>query len=231
MKGKLYSVGVGPGDPELMTAKAIRLITECDVLAIPQGDSDVLVAKNIVSGLIDISQKEQLIVYMPMVKDHDIISKAHRKGADDIEKYLDEGKDVVFITLGCPTVYATCIYVHKLVGKDGYATELVPGVTSFCAVAAKLNTSLCEKAEPLTILPGSYKESDRFLDMPGNKILMKSASEIGRVRDEVLQRGLYAQMIENCGLPGEKIYKDLRDVDDKSSYFSVILVKEKEFED
>lgn len=167
---------------------------------------------------------------MPMVKDHDIISKAHRKGADDIEKYLAQGKNVVFITLGCPTVYATCIYVHKLVGADGYETELVPGVTSFCAVAAKLNTSLCEKAEPLTILPGSYKESSRFLDMPGNKILMKSASEIGRVRDEVLQRGLHAQMIENCGLPGEKIYKDLRDVDDKSSYFSVILVKEKEFD-
>lgn len=57
MKGKLYSVGVGPGDPELMTAKAIRLIRECDVLAIPQGDSDVLVAKNIVSGLVDIRER------------------------------------------------------------------------------------------------------------------------------------------------------------------------------
>ena len=230
MKGKLYSVGVGPGDPELMTLKAVRLIKECDVLAIPQGDSDVLVAKNIVEGIVDLSKKEQLLVYMPMVKDHDIISKA--KGADDIIKYLDQGKNVVFITLGCPTVYATCIYVHKLVLKAGYEALLVPGVTSFCAVAAKLNVSLCEKAEPLIILPGSYKESSRFLDQPGNKILMKSASEIGRVRDELKDRGLLknAQMIENCGLPGEKIYKDLNKVDDKSSYFSVILVKEKEFE-
>ena len=74
MKGKLYSVGVGPGDPELMTLKAVRLIKECDVLAIPQGDSDVLVAKNIVEGIVDLSKKEQLLVYMPMVKDHDIIS-------------------------------------------------------------------------------------------------------------------------------------------------------------
>ena len=77
MKGKLYSVGVGPGDPELMTLKAVRLIKECDVLAIPKGDSDVLVAKNIVEGIVDLSKKEQLLVYMPMVKDHDIISKAH----------------------------------------------------------------------------------------------------------------------------------------------------------
>ena len=67
MKGKLYSVGVGPGDPELMTLKAVRLIKECDVLAIPQGDSDVLVAKNIVEGIVDLSKKEQLLVYMPMV--------------------------------------------------------------------------------------------------------------------------------------------------------------------
>ena len=59
MKGKLYSVGVGPGDPELMTLKAVRLIKECDVLAIPQGDSDILVAKNIVEGIVDLSKKEQ----------------------------------------------------------------------------------------------------------------------------------------------------------------------------
>ncbi len=64
MKGKLYSVGVGPGDPELMTLKAVRLIKECDVLAIPRGDSDVLVAKNIVEGIVDLSKKEQLLVYM-----------------------------------------------------------------------------------------------------------------------------------------------------------------------
>ncbi len=232
MKGTLYSVGVGPGDPELMTLKAVRLIKECDVLAIPQGDSDVLVAKNIVEGIIDLKDKEQLLVYMPMVKDHDIISQAHRKGADDIIRYLEQGKNVVFITLGCPTVYATCIYVHKLVMKAGYDVVLVPGVTSFCAVAAKLNVSLCEKAEPLIVLPGSYKESSRFLDMPGNKVLMKSASEIGRVRDELVERGLlnHAQMIENCGLPGETIYKDLSKVNDKSSYFSIILVKEREFE-
>ena len=99
MKGKLYSVGVGPGDPELMTLKAVRLIKECDVLAIPQGDSDVLVAKNIVEGIVDLSSKEQLLVYMPMVKDHDVISKAHQKCGDDIIKYLDQGKNVVFITL------------------------------------------------------------------------------------------------------------------------------------
>ena len=230
MKGKLYSVGIGPGDPELLTLKAVRLLQECDVVAIPKGDTDTLTAKDIVSQVVDLDAKEQLLVYMPMTKDMAVMDTAHAKGAADIMALLDEGKNVVFITLGCPTVYATCIYVHKLVLEAGYEAELVAGVTSICAVAAKLNTSLCERAEPLIILPGSYKETAQFLDGPGNKVLMKSASEIGRVRDDLRARGLisHAAMVERCGLPGEKVYRDLESIDAKNSYFSVILVKEKE---
>ena len=231
MKGKLYSVGIGPGDPELLTLKAVRLLKECDVVAIAEGDNGILTAKGIVNQVVDLDKKEQLMVFMPMTKDMAVMDAAHRKGADDIEALLDQGKNVVFITLGCPTVYATCIYVHKLVLKDGYEAELVAGVTSICAVAARLNTSLCERSEPLIILPGSYKESTKFLDGPGNKVLMKSASEIGRVVEEIRERGLIENsgMVERCGLPGEKVYTDLNEVDPKSSYFSVIIVKEKEF--
>ena len=232
MYGIAYGVGVGPGDPELMTLKSVRLLKECDVVAIPQGDNGILTAKAIVNNVVNLDEKEQVMIYMPMTKDMAAMDKAHREGADAIEKLLDEGKNVVFITLGCPTVYATCIYVHKLVLADGYEAELVAGVTSICAVAAKLNTSLCERAEPLIVLPGSYKESSKFLDGPGNKVLMKSASEIGRVRDELREKGLIknAGMVERCGLPGERVYHDLEEIDPKSSYFSVILVKEKEFD-
>ena len=231
MEGTLYSVGIGPGDPELMTLKAVRLIVEADVIAIPQGDNDILTAKNIVNQVVDLSAKEQLLIYMPMTKDMVAMDKAHDEGADAVIKLLKEGKNVVFITLGDPTVYATCIYVHKRVLAKGYKAELVPGVPSFCAVAAKLNVALCERSEPLIILPGSYKESAAFLDGPGNKVLMKSASQIAKVRDELKERGLisHAAMIERCGLPGEKIYKDLNEIDEKSSYFSVILVKEGAF--
>ena len=232
MRGKLYSVGIGPGDPELMTLKSVRLLKECDVVALPLGDNGIMTAKAIVNQVVNLDEKEQINIYMPMTKDMAAMDKAHREGADAIEKLLDEGKNVVFITLGCPTVYATYIYVHKLVLKDGYDAELVAGVTSICAVAARLNTSLCERAEPLIVLPGSYKESSKFLDGPGNKVLMKSASEIGRVRDELRERGLIKNsgMVERCGLPGEKVYFDLEEIDPASSYFSVILVKEKEFD-
>ncbi|MCQ2359789.1 MAG: SAM-dependent methyltransferase, partial [Phascolarctobacterium sp.] len=111
MRGKLYSVGIGPGDPEYMTLKAVRLLKECDVVAIPEGDNGVLTAKAIVNNVINLDEKEQVMIYMPMTKDMAKMDKAHREGADAIEKLLDEGKNVVFITLGCPTVYATCIYV------------------------------------------------------------------------------------------------------------------------
>lgn len=232
MKGKLYCVGIGPGDPELLTLKAVRLLNECDVIAMPKGDTDVMTAKDIIGQVVDIGKKEQLYIFMPMTKDKAIMDKAHEEAKNAVTELLDFGKNVVFITLGCPTVYATCIYVHELVLAAGYESELVAGVTSFCAVAAKLNVSLCERSEPLIILPGSYKESMKFLDGPGNKVLMKSASEIKKVRDELEERGLLnnAAMVERCGLPGEKVYRNLKDTDEKNSYFSIILVKEKEFD-
>ena len=233
MKGTLYGVGVGPGDPELLTLQAVRIIRESDVIFAPGKVPEETTAYQIAAGAVpELASKKTEGLYMPMTKDMAVMDKAHQEGADAVIKLLDEGKNVVFITLGCPTVYATCIYVHKLVLKAGYDAELVAGVTSICAVAAKLNVSLCERAEPLIVLPGSYKEASKFLDGPGNKVLMKSASEIARVRDELKERGLIknAAMVERCGLPGEKVYRDLNEIDPNSSYFSVILVKEKEFD-
>ena len=84
---------------------------------------------------------------------------------------------------------------------------------------------------PLHILPAGGSDTEALLALPGTKILMKSGKSMARVAGMLEEKGLNAKAVQNCGLPGEKIYKDLRDVDDKSSYFSVILVKEKEFED
>ena len=233
MQGRLYSVGIGPGEPELMTLKAVRLLKECDVVAFPKGDTDVLTAKEIISNVVDIANKELLEIKMPMTKDKHILNQAHQDGARKIIECLDAGKNVVFITLGCPTIYATCIYAHKLVLQAGYDAELVAGVPSFCAVAARLNSSLCEQAEPLLVLPGSYKEVTKLLNVPGNKVIMKSGSEIIAFRDELRERNMLnnAAMVERCGLSGEKVYKNLEEINPDSSYFSIILVKEKENEE
>ena len=85
MRGKLYSVGIGPGDPELMTLKSVRLLKECDVVAIPQGDNGILTAKAIVNNVVNLDEKEQVMIYMPMTKDMAAMDKAHREGADAIE--------------------------------------------------------------------------------------------------------------------------------------------------
>ena len=90
MRGKLYSVGIGPGDPELMTLKSVRLLKECDVVAIPQGDNGILTAKAIVNNVVNLDEKEQVMIYMPMTKDMAAMDKAHREGADAIEKLTDK---------------------------------------------------------------------------------------------------------------------------------------------
>ena len=136
MKGTLYGIGVGPGDPELLTLKALRLIKEADVIALPGEEPKETVAYKIVEGAYkEISEKVLLPVHMPMTKDPELLEKYHDEGAVLIKKELDKGKNVAFLTLGDPTVYSTYIYVHKRIKEMGYPTEIVSGITSFCAVS------------------------------------------------------------------------------------------------
>ena len=160
MAGKLYGVGVGPGDPELMTLKAVRLIKECDFVAVPKSGEGEGVAKQIARRAVgeEIFDQKQLVeVAMPMTRDPQLLEESHRQAAEQIEALLDGNKTVVFLTLGDPAIYSTYIYVHKRVQQHGYAVEMVPGVPSFCAVAAKLNISLAEGAQPLHVIPASYQ--------------------------------------------------------------------------
>ena len=143
MKGKLYCVGIGPGDPELLTVKALKTIEACPVLAVPKSGSGTGTAKDILLKALDgvglsLSDKKVLTLDFPMTRKDEVLEGAHEKAARVIMADLDEGRDVVLITLGCPTVYATSIYVHRLVRDAGYETAIVPGVPSFCAVSAAL---------------------------------------------------------------------------------------------
>ena len=136
MKGILYGVGVGPGDPELLTAKAIRLLRECDAIAAPKSADGRQTALDIASPYIG-QDKTILLFDMPMTHDKQVRNASHDAAADALCALLDEGKTVVFLTLGDPTVYSTYWYVHRRVAARGYAAELVPGVPSFCAAAAR----------------------------------------------------------------------------------------------
>lgn len=218
-QGVLYGVGVGPGDPELMTVKAVRIIREADVVVVPDGQTARSIASAYLQG------KEILSCPMPMLRDKELLAQKHEEATSRICALLDEGKMVAFLTLGDPTVYSTYMYVHKRVRARGYEAQLIPGVPSFCAVAARLSDSLCEGAEPLMIVPASYANTDDCLNFPGNKVFMKAGRSMGDLCGKLRARGDSAQMVENCGMENERVFHSLDEIDPNAGYFSVVLVK------
>ena len=219
MTGKLYGVGVGPGDPELLTLKALRLIKEAPVIAVPGTVPENTVAyKIVVQAYPELAEKELLPIDMPMTKDHAKLRESHEKGAKAVAAVLDQGKDVVFLTLGDTTVYSTYLYVHHRVEEMGYATEIVSGITSFCAVAARLNIGLVEKHEELHVIPASY-QIEEALQLPGTKVLMKAGKKMAEVKATIKRLGASAVMIENCGMPNEKIYRSVDEIPEDEQEF------------
>jgi len=228
MSAMLTGIGVGPGDPELMTLKAMKKLQACDLLVVPDADKGESTAYKIaVQAYPDLENKPTLVVRMPMTHDRAQWRASHRAAADQIEAQLDQGKHVAFITLGDPTVYATYMYVHKMVADDGYPTEIVSGIPSFCAVAAKLNISLAEGSQMLHIVPSSHG-IENALTMPGVKVLMKAGSKMGKVRSQLIQADMDVSMVENCGMPTERVFHSAEEIPEDAGYFSLIIAKDKQ---
>ena len=143
-----------------------------------------------------------------------------------MEATLDTGKNVVFLTLGDPTIYSTFTYVQKRVEADGYETRLVSGITSFCATAARLNIPLTEWNQPLHVQPAVHR-LDCELDQPGTYVLMKSGKKMNQVKEILARSGREVRMVENCGMPEEHIYNSVEEIPDDAGYYSLIIAKEK----
>lgn len=227
MKGIAYGVGVGPGDPEYMTLRACRLIRENEIIAVPDKVPEQSVAYRIaVSAVPELKEKTLVPVWMPMLRDRAKIDEEHRKAAKLLETYLDAGRNVVFLTLGDPTVYCTFSYIQHYLEADGYTVELVSGVTSFCAAAARLGVPLVEWDEQLHILPAVHR-LEAQLDQPGNYVLMKSASAMPAVKDMLRRSGRAVSMVENCCMDSERCFRGVDEIPDDAGYFSLIIAKEK----
>lgn len=225
MKGTLYGVGVGPGDPELLTLQAIHTIQRCGTIAAPDSGSGEQLALTIVGEYI--ADKPVLLCDMPMTRDAEKLARFHRQSAEKLCEILARGEDVAFLTLGDPSIYSTYMYIHRLVLEMGYPARMVAGVPSFCAAAAALNTSLCEGGEPLHIIPASYDGAEEALALDGNKVLMKSGKSAERVLDTLREKELLrrSKMIQRCSLPDEQITHDLSAFSGKPGYFTLIVVK------
>lgn len=222
--GKLWGVGVGPGDPELLTVKAVRVLREADVVIVPDASSGDKVALNIAKDYL--KGKKIQFVKTPMVRDKAVMDAAHEQAADTISALLDDGKQVAFLTLGDPAIYSTYMYIHQKVLNRGYVVEVVPGIPSFCAAAARLNQSLCLGREPLTIIPASHDQND-LIDLPGNKVFMKAGRSILELQQALAEKGLLegASMVENCSMENEHVYPHFADLKEPSGYFSLVIVK------
>ena len=246
MKGILFGVGVGPGDPELMTIKAVRLIRENDIIALPGAKAEETVAYKIAEQAVpELAEKFLLSVPMLMTRDREEQARNHEAAAERIEKYLKQGKNVVFLTLGDPTIYSTYLYVQKRVQQKGYETKLVSGIPSFCAAAARAGVSLCEWQEQLHIVPAVHlkeksseaektSEAERtflaqgFFELPGNYVLMKAGSRMQEIKDAIAQSGREVIMVENCGMPEEHVYYGVEKLPEQAGYYSLMIVKEGE---
>lgn len=228
MAGKIYGIGVGPGDPELMTLKAVRLIKEADVLAIPGKDRESCVAYKIArQAVADLEKKEILPIVFPMTKDKKVLEDSHETAVRALASKLLEGNNVAFLTLGDPTVYSTYLYVHKRLETMGFDTEIISGVPSFCAAAARLSVGLGERSESIHILPGSYPVEEG-LTLPGTKILMKSGKQMGNLKKILMGKSYDVQMVENCGMDGERAVRCVEDIPENAGYYSLVIVKDRE---
>ena len=226
MGGIAYGVGVGPGDPELMTQKAIRIIRENQVIAVPGKEAKESIAYKIAAAMVpELAQKELVPIPMPMVRDRELLQEAHIRGARLIESYLGQGKNVVYLTLGDPSVYCSFSYLQQILLSDGYAVETVPGVPSFCAAAARLNLPLTEWDEPLHLVPAVH-ETKGSLWEPGTYVLMKASSRMAETKELLRNSKKEIFAVENCGMETEKLYRSLEEIPDDAGYLSLLIAKD-----
>lgn len=231
MKGKFYGIGVGPGDPELLTLKAFRLLEQVDVLCIPKSKMEKeSLALKVVSQVMD-RDFRVLELLFPMSHDEAVLAEHWDRAASLVAAELDAGYNVAFITIGDPMFYSTYSYLLERVRKDP-AVEVVtvPGVTAFAACASLINEPLTEKDERVAVIPAAYSLDDLrdVLDNFDNVVLMKVNKNYDAVVGLLEELGLLdrAVYISRCGYPDQFFTTDLKSLVGKDrDYMSILIIR------
>lgn len=226
MNGVLYGVGVGPGDPELLTLKGARVIRACDVIAVPDSGTGEHVALEIARELV--GEKPVLRCRLPMTRDAAELARHREEAADQICRELALGKSVAFLTLGDVTIYSTYAYLHRLVAARGFRAEMVAGVPSFCAAAAALGIALCEGDQALHVFPAGSAGSEAALELPGSKVLLKSGKQLPELLRTLERKKLLhlCALAQRVGMAEERLVPDLTNYDGEAGYLSTLILKE-----
>ncbi|MEM9280028.1 MAG: precorrin-2 C(20)-methyltransferase [Pseudomonadota bacterium] len=226
MSGKLYGIGVGPGDPELLTLKAHRLLQACKVVAYPAPDDGDSFARSIVAKYLTPEQKEIPIV-IPMRVDRFPAAQIYDDKATEISRHLRTGNDVVVLCEGDPFFYGSFMYLFERLSGD-FTCEIVPGVSSLMASAAALQRPLAARNDVLTIVPAPL-DDDTILERfnSGDAIaIIKIGRHFARVRKLIEEAGLLDQAgyLERVTLNNQQVMPLAQVADDKAPYFSMILI-------
>lgn len=225
MAGKLFGVGLGPGDPELMTLRAHRLISGAKVVAYPTLAGSESFARAIAALAIAPGARE-IVMDVPMTVERAPAQTAYDRGAAEIAEALDAGDDVVCLCEGDPFFYGSFMYLFaRLSGR--YEVEVVPGVTSIAACAARAGRPLVARNERLTVLPGPLPEAELRARIEGAEsvAIMKVGRHLAKIRAVIDDLGLTAQAVyvERASLP-EEVVCPLAQAPEKAPYFSMILL-------
>lgn len=226
-KGILYGVGVGPGDPELLTLKAVKTIRKCAVVAAPRTKGGAMVALDIVKGAVDLGDKTVLGLDFAMSHDAAERDASHRAAAAELMRVLDTGEDVAMLNLGDVSIYASFQYIHAIVKEAGYPVEMVPGIPSFCAAAAALGESLTEMGTPVFIIPAGAALAGDPQTQQATRIYMKSGHALPALLAQLDAENKLenAMAVQNCGMENERVFRDLRGIEMSPDYFSLVIVR------
>lgn len=225
MTGVLYGVGLGPGAPDLMTLRAARLIEGAGVVAYPSLAGAASFARAIAAELIAPNAQE-IVMDVPMSVERAPAQAAYDIGAAEIAVALDAGQDVVCLCEGDPFFYGSFMYLFARLSGD-YRVEIVPGVTSVTACAARAGLPLAARNERLTVLPGPLPEDELRTRIEGAEsvVIMKVGRHLAKIRGVIDALGLTdaAVYVERATLP-EEVVLPLADAPEKAPYFSMILL-------
>lgn len=236
---ELIGIGVGPGDPDLLTVKAVKAIQNADVIMCPASKEDrPSIALSIVSPLIDKSKNQEIIrLIFPMTKDKDILEKTWKKNARLMAEKVLSGKNVVYLTVGDPYLYSTWMYMHKDIRQNHPEIKIsaIPGIVSIFTFASKVGVSIAEGADKVSIIPSCY-------DLATVKEIAKNSETMiflkdGRYFDQVVD------LLKESGFPDDSIFAIGQDLGTKNEiirkltlgevndgtlttkYFSILVVK------
>ncbi|MDP1853906.1 MAG: precorrin-2 C(20)-methyltransferase [Candidatus Omnitrophota bacterium] len=230
--GKLYGIGIGPGDPKLLTLRAKEILDSVKTIFVPKArDGEASCARSILNRVIK-KPKKYIELVFPMTKDKQKLNLSWQAAAKKVAQTIAKERDAAFVTIGDPFVYSTYIYLLNAMQAQypNIESETIPGITSFCAASCASGIPLVKQNEKLAVLPVGRDMAviEKTLKEFDTVVLMKVGAKLGKVIKLLKKLNLIdnSVLVSRVGHPDERIIKDVSSLkDDKLGYLSVMIIR------